>query len=127
MVLKLQDVRNSSQIKLFSLPLFTIKCNSKQYSNITCFDFSHLSKGRVLSLFQSPGTWNWNGSFGILSSCRDFVQSQVLMGDTWDIFLTKVLVIMWNRRGYSDFFHSPQDAENSGGFLSKHFCLIWDK
>lgn len=43
-VLKLQDARNSNQIKFFSLPLSSTKCNSKYYSNIICFDFNHLSK-----------------------------------------------------------------------------------
>lgn len=34
---------------------------------------------------------------------RDFVHSQAFVGDTWDIVLTEVLEIMWERRGYSDF------------------------
>lgn len=52
-----------------------------------------------------------------LSRHRDFFHSQVLVGDTWDIVRTEVLVIMWEKRGDSDFFYSLLDAESIVGAL----------
>lgn len=75
----------------FILSLFSIKYNSKQYSNITHSDFSHLPKVGCFQFFRVLEPAADVAHLASLSPHRDFVHSQVLVDDSWDVVLTIAL------------------------------------